>query len=58
MPAEVIENWMLAKACFHMGAKAGSPDGLQTFDVFASTWLATYDIVASRLPRIARLANI
>jgi hypothetical protein len=49
---------MLAKAPFCMGAKAGSRAGLQTYDMFASTWLANYDMFASGLTRIARLAII
>jgi hypothetical protein len=32
---------MLAKARFCMGAKVGSQAGLQTYDIFASTWFAT-----------------
>jgi hypothetical protein len=60
VPAEEIANWMLAKACFCMGAKAGSQAGLQTYnyDMFASTWFANYDIFANRSTRIMRLANI
>jgi hypothetical protein len=41
-----------------MGAKAGSCDGLQTFDKFASTWFANYDMFACGSTRIMRLANI
>jgi hypothetical protein len=48
---------MLAEACFCMGAKVGSPAGLQTYDMFASTWFANYDMFASRSTRIARLAK-
>jgi hypothetical protein len=48
---------MLAEACFCMGAKAGSQSGLQTYDMFASTWFANYDMFASGLTRIARLAK-
>jgi hypothetical protein len=50
-------NWMLAEACFCMGAKADSRAGLQTYDMFASTWLANYDMFASGATRIARLAK-
>jgi hypothetical protein len=49
---------MLAEARFCMGAKAGSQAGLQTYDMFASMWFANYDMFASRLTKIARLANI
>jgi hypothetical protein len=49
---------MLAKVPFHIGAKAGSQAGLQTYDMFASTWFVNYDMFASGLTRIARLANI
>ncbi len=38
-----------------MGAKAGSPAGLQTYDMFANTWFANYDMFASGLIRVARL---
>jgi hypothetical protein len=41
-----------------MGAKVGSGAGLQTYDMFASTWFANYDMFASGLTRIARIANI
>jgi hypothetical protein len=41
-----------------MGAKVGSRDGLQTFDMFASMWFANYDMFASGLTRIARIPNI
>jgi hypothetical protein len=58
VPAEEFVNQMLAKACFCMGAKAGSRAGLQTYDMFASTWFVNYDMFASGLKRIARLANI
>jgi hypothetical protein len=58
MPAEDIVNWMPAEAHFHMGAMAGSHDGAQRFDMFASMWFANYDMFASGLTRIARLANI
>ena len=58
MPAEKIANWMLAKAPFCMGAKAGSQAGLQSYDMFASTWFVKYDMFANKLTRIARLANI
>jgi hypothetical protein len=57
VPAEEIVNWMLAKARFCMGAKVGSRAGLQTYEMFASTWFANYDMFASRLTRIARLAK-
>jgi hypothetical protein len=57
-PAEEIANPMLAEARFSMGAKVGSHDGLQTFDMFASTWFANYNMFAKRSTRIARLANI
>jgi hypothetical protein len=49
---------MLAKERFCMDAKAGSRAGLQTYDMFASTWFANYDMFASRSTKIARLANI
>jgi hypothetical protein len=49
---------MLAEARFCMGAKAGARAGLQTYDMFAITWFANYDMFASRSTRIARLANI
>jgi len=49
---------MLAKAPFQMGTKVGSQAGLQTYDMFASTLFANYDMFASGLTRIARLANI
>jgi hypothetical protein len=58
VPAEEIANWMLAKAPFRMGAKVGSQAGLQSYDMFASTWFVNYDIFASGLTWIARLANI
>jgi hypothetical protein len=58
MPAEEILNWMLAKVHFCMGAKAGSQAGSQTYDMFASTWIANYDMFASGLTRIAKLANL
>jgi hypothetical protein len=48
---------MLAKENFCMGAKAGSPAGLQTYDMFASMWFANYDMFASGSARIARLAK-
>jgi hypothetical protein len=48
---------MLAKERFCMGAKAGSPAGLQTYDMFASTWFANYDMFASGSTRIARLGK-
>jgi hypothetical protein len=57
-PAEEIANWMIAKVPIRMGDKAGSLAGLQTYDMFASIWFANYDMFASRLTRIARLANI
>jgi hypothetical protein len=41
-----------------MGAEAGSQAALQTYDMFTSTWFAHYDMFASRLTRIARLANL
>ncbi len=41
-----------------MGAKADSQAGLQTYDMFASMWFANYDMFASGLTKIARLANI
>jgi hypothetical protein len=47
-------NWMLAKVHFCMGKRAG----LQTYDMFASTWFANYDMFASGSTRIVRLANI
>ncbi len=40
-------NRILAKARFCMGAKAGSRAGLQTYDMFTSTWFANYDMFAS-----------
>jgi hypothetical protein len=40
-----------------MGAKAGPPAGLQTYDMFASTWFANYDMFASGSTRIARLGK-
>jgi hypothetical protein len=49
---------MLVKTPFCMGAKAGSQAGLQTYDMFASTWFVNYDMFASGLTRNARLANI
>jgi hypothetical protein len=49
---------MLAEARFCMGAKADSQAGLQTYDMFASMWFANYDMFASGLTKIARLANI
>jgi hypothetical protein len=55
MPAEEIVNRMLAKARFCMGAKQA---GLQTYDMFASTWFANYYMFASKSTRIGRLANI
>ncbi len=58
MPAEEIANWMLVEVRFCVGAKACSQAGLQTFDMFASTWFANYDMFTSRLTRIAWLANI
>jgi hypothetical protein len=48
---------MLAKERFCMGAKADSPAGLQTYDMFASTWFANYDMFASGSTWIARLAK-
>jgi hypothetical protein len=39
-------------------ARAGSRAGLQTYDMFMSTLFVNYDVFASRLTRIARLANI
>jgi hypothetical protein len=51
-------NWMLAEVHFCMGAKAGSQAGLQTCDMFVSTWFANYDMFASALTRNARLADI
>jgi hypothetical protein len=48
---------MFAEVRFCMGAKAPSPAGLQTFDMFASTWFANYDMFASQSTRIARLAK-
>jgi hypothetical protein len=56
-PAEEIANPMLAKERFCIGTKAGSPAGLQTYDMFASTWFANYDMFASGLTRIVRLAK-
>jgi hypothetical protein len=56
-PAEEIANQMLAKMHFCMGVKVGSRAGLQTYDMFACTWFAIYDMFASRSTRIARLAN-
>jgi hypothetical protein len=41
-----------------MGAKVGSRADLQTYDMFASTRFANYDMFASGLIRTARLANI
>jgi hypothetical protein len=41
-----------------MVAKAGSQAGLQTYDMFASTFFVNYDTFASGLTRIARLAYI
>jgi hypothetical protein len=58
VPAEEIANWMLDKAPFCMGAKAGSQASLQTYDMFASNWFGNYDMFASKLTRIARHANI
>jgi hypothetical protein len=49
---------MLAEARFHMGAKAGLPDGSQTLDMFANTWFVNFDMFTSGLIRIARLASI
>jgi hypothetical protein len=49
---------MLAKVRFCMGAKAGSREGSQTFDMFASMWFANYDMSASKLTSIVRLENI
>jgi hypothetical protein len=57
VPAKEIANWMLAKERLCMDAKAGSPAGLQTYDMFPSTWFANYDMFASGLTRIARLAK-
>jgi hypothetical protein len=56
--AEEIANWMLAKVRLCMGAETGSQAGLQTYDMCASTWFENYDMFASGLTRIARLANI
>ncbi len=58
MPAEDIANWMLAEVRFCMVTKAGSSAGSQTYDMFTSTWFANYDLFASGLTRIARLANV
>jgi hypothetical protein len=52
-----MANWMLAEAHLCMGAKEGSRAGLQTYDMFASRWFANYDMFASGLTRIARLAK-
>jgi hypothetical protein len=49
---------MLAKACFGIGAKAGTQADLQTYDMFASTWFAKYAMFANNLTRVVRLANI
>ena len=51
MPAEENLNWMLAKAHFCMGAKAGSQAGLQTYDMFASMWL-------TKISYVCKLCNI
>ncbi len=37
--------------------QGGSRDGLQTFNKFASTWFANYDMFASGSTRITRLTN-
>jgi hypothetical protein len=49
---------MLAEARFCMGAKGVSQAGLQTYDMFVSMWFTNYDMFASRLIRMTRLANI
>jgi hypothetical protein len=56
--AEEIANWMVAMTHCCIVAKAGSQAGLQTCDIFASTWFKTHDMFASRSTRVVRLANI
>jgi hypothetical protein len=58
VPADEIANRMLAEVRFCMGAKVDSRAGLQTYDMFASTWFANCDMFASKSTRIMRLANI
>ncbi len=41
-----------------MGAKVGLRAGLQTYDMFTSTWFVNYDMFASGSTRIVRLVNI
>jgi hypothetical protein len=57
VPAEEIVNWMLAEARYCMGAKVGSQAGLQTYDMFVSTWFTNYDMFANGLTQNARLAK-